>query len=74
MNCIQCDATVWRCTRTAHDTVDTYIRQRTCQNCGNKTYTVEVELPPYSVEHHSRDGMPKMTRLRNARKITFSAT
>jgi transcriptional regulator NrdR family protein len=70
MRCAQCDSTRFDVDRTHRDTAETILRQRKCSNCGYKTFTLEVELPPDAAKH-SR-GKDKMKRLPGFLRIHFS--
>jgi len=70
MRCAKCDSIRFDVDRTHRDTAETILRQRKCSDCGYKTFTLEVELPPDAARHGR--GQDKMKRLPGFLRIHFS--
>lgn len=74
MRCAKCDARNWRVVLTRHDTCESTMRLRKCQDCGYSTYTVEVELPDDAwawLSHEPNDKNQDLSRLDGYKRIRF---
>lgn len=53
MNCPNCDTSFTsgngEVMQSRADTIDSHLRQRRCKHCNHRVWTIEVELPPDSV-------------------------
>lgn len=53
MNCRNCDTPLARgnsrIIQSRGDTIESHIRQRECQSCKHRVWTIEVEIPPDTV-------------------------
>ncbi len=70
MRCANCDSRRFDVCRTHRDTSESILRQRKCGECGYKSFTVEVELPPNSARFGKYND--KIRRLPGFLRVHFS--